>query len=150
MEEFYEKEAAFMQFNGYYDRTLDAKKRIVMPPKIRDMIGSKEFVVFAKPGEQFLRIYREEQWEEITNELLFVNDGVDRTKLQRTIFLNSENCEMDSQSRVVLPARFIEKAGIVRDIVIIGVGQRAEIWAKDRFDAMMREDDEPADFVVPF
>ena len=57
---------------------------------------------------------------------------------------------MDSQSRVVLPARFIEKAGIVRDIVIIGVGQRAEIWAKDRFDAMMREDDEPADFVVPF
>ena len=121
-----------------------------MPPKIRDMIGSKEFVVFAKPGEQFLRIYREEQWEEITNELLFVNDGVDRTKLQRTIFLNSENCEMDSQSRVVLPARFIEKAGIVRDIVIIGVGQRAEIWAKDRFNEMMNEDNEPVDFVVPF
>lgn len=150
MEEIIVKEAAYMQFNGYYDRTLDAKKRIVMPPKIRDMIGSKEFVVFAKPGEQFLRIYREEQWEEITNELLFVNDGVDRTKLQRTIFLNSENCEMDSQSRVVLPARFIEKAGIVRDIVIIGVGQRAEIWSKDRFNEMMNEDNEPVDFVVPF
>lgn len=139
-----------MQFNGYYDRTLDAKKRIVMPPKIRDMIGSKEFVVFCKPGENFLRIYRQEQWEEITNELLFVNDGVERTKLQRTIFLNSENCEMDSQSRVLLPTRFIEKAGITRDIVIIGVGQRAEIWAKDRFDEMMSENSEPVDFVLPF
>ena len=88
--------------------------------------------------------------QEITNELLFVNDGVERTKLQRTIFLNSENCEMDSQSRVLLPTRFIEKAGITRDIVIIGVGQRAEIWAKDRFDEMMNENSEPVDFVLPF
>lgn len=140
-----------MQFNGYYDRTLDAKKRIVMPPKIRDMLDSKDFVIFAKPNENFLRIYKVDEWEKITDELLFVNDGVDRTMLQRTIYRNSENCELDAQNRFVLPSRFIEKAGILRDIVILGVGKRVEIWSKERYAEMeIEEDKETIDFIMPF
>lgn len=145
-----EKEAKIMQFNGCYERTLDAKKRIVMPPKIRDMIGSKEFVLFAKPDEDCLRVYRLEQWEEITQSLLFVNDGVDRTDLQRIFFLNSENCEIDSQNRVLMPSRFIEKAGIVRDIVIVGMGMRVEIWSKERYDAMINSISVPDKISLPF
>lgn len=139
-----------MQFNGCYERMLDAKKRIVMPPKIRDMIGGKEFVIFAKPDEECLRVYREEEWEEITQSLLFANDGVDRTALQRVFFLNSENCELDSQNRVVMPTRFIEKAGIIRDIVIIGMGKRVEIWSKERYDKMINSIDVPENITLPF
>ncbi len=138
-----------MQFNGYYDRTLDSKKRIVMPPKIRDMIGGKEFIIFRRPKENFLRIYRPDEWEKTTNELLFSNDGVDRTKLQRSVFLNCENCELDAQSRFVLPTRFIEKADITRDVVIVGVGHRAEIWAKEHFAEVYDDDDEELDIVLP-
>ena len=81
---------------------------------------------------------------------MFVNDGVDRTDLQRIFFLNSENCEIDSQNRVLMPSRFIEKAGIVRDIVIIGMGMRVEIWSKERYDAMINSISVPDKISLPF
>jgi MraZ protein len=112
-----------------------------MPPKIRDMIGGKDFILFRMPKENCIRIYRPEEWEENTNKL-FVDDGVDRTELQRRVFLNSENCELDAQSRFVMPTRFIEKAGIKRDIIVIGIGKRAEIWAKEKYVEKYGNDEE--------
>lgn len=130
-----------MFFNGCYERTIDPKNRIVMPPKLRDAIGSKEFVVFTDPTEDFVRLYRLEEWEEMAEKLLYSDDGEDRTVLQRTLYRYSENCELDSQSRFVLPPRFVEKAGIERDIVIIGIGKRIEIWSKDRYEATVLKED---------
>lgn len=130
-----------MFFNGCYERTIDPKNRIVMPPKLRDALGAKEFVIFTDPTENFIRLYRIEQWEEMTDKLLYADDGVDRTVLQRALYRYSENCELDSQSRFVLPPQFVERAGIVRDIVIIGLGKRIEIWAKDRYEETVVKDD---------
>lgn len=142
--------AVTKKFSGCYERTLDIKKRIVMPPKIRDVMGCKEFILFSDPKEEFLRIYREEDWDEVTDELLYANNGVDKTKLQRKVSLNYINCEMDAQNRVVLPGRFIDRAGIIRDIVILGVGKRVEIWSKERFEKMLEDDTEPVDIQLRY
>lgn len=139
-----------MQFNGAYERILDSKKRIIMPPKLREMWGEKELVLFSNPKDQYIRVYKVEDWEAIAEQNLFKNDGIDRSKEQRAFFLNSESCEMDAQGRFVLPNRFIERAGIERDIVITGLGKRIEIWAKERFDAEVNPDESDIGFTMPW
>ena len=49
----------------------------------------------------------------------------------------------------MLPSRFIEKADITRDVVIVGVGHRAEIWAKEHFAEVYDDEDEELDIVLP-
>ena len=49
-----------------------------------------------------------------------------------------------------MPSRFIEKAGIVRDIVIVGMGMRVEIWSKERYDVMINSISVPDKISLPF
>ncbi len=123
-----------MRFAGEFERTLDAKNRIVMPPKLKNCLEDGKFVLCCMPSENFIRVYKVDDWDELTDKHLFIDDGVDRTALQRYVFHNSENCELDAQNRFALLPKFIERAGIQRDIVLIGVGKRAEIWAKEKYE----------------
>lgn len=124
-----------MRFAGEYERTLDAKNRIVMPPKLKNCLEDGQFVLCCMPNENFIRVYKPSDWDELTDKHLFVDDGVDRTKLQRYVFHNSDNCELDAQNRFALLPKFIERAEIEREIVIIGVGKRAEIWSKKNYES---------------
>lgn len=138
-----------MRFAGQFERTLDTKNRIVMPPKLRNCFEDNTFVICCFPTEEFIRVYKSSDWEELTENHLFVDDGVDRTDLQRYIFCNSEYCELDAQSRFVIQPKFIERTGIDRDAIIIGVGKRAEIWAKDKYQ-LKTETYQAGKIVTPF
>lgn len=128
-----------VRFAGEYERTLDSKNRIVLPPKIRNCFEDNTFVICCFPTENFIRVYRVSDWEELTDKYLFVDDGVDRTDLQRYIFRNTEYCELDAQNRFGISSKFIERTGIERDIMIAGIGRRAEIWAKDKYQHKLDE-----------
>lgn len=140
----------FMLFSGSYDRTLDAKKRIIMPPKIRDDLGTRQIVLFADPDEECIRVYREEQWEDLAEKILYAEDGDSDADKQRDFFFYSEKCEIDSQSRFVLPAKYIEAAGIEKDIVILGLGRRVEIWAKERLEKVRENSKHKVKFKLPY
>lgn len=124
-----------MYFAGDYERTLDTKNRIVMPPKLKECLNDEGFVLCCMPNENFIRVYKNSDWEKLTDEHLFVDDGVDRTDLQRYIFHNSENCSLDAQNRFTVNPKFSKMTNITREVVLIGVGKRAEIWSKSEFEA---------------
>ena len=56
-------------------------------------------------------------------------------QMQRYFMAGAVECECDKQGRVMIPAKLREHAGIVKDIVSVGVVNKIEIWSKERWEA---------------
>lgn len=139
-----------MRFNGEYYHSIDTNNRVIMPAKIKDALYGQSFTIYHKPGETCLRLYVTSEWNEMVYKIAYVDDGVDRTDLQRHFSINSKRYELDAQGRFVIPAKFIEAAGLKKEIVTIGVGPRAEIWDKEAYEAQINKPDPIANIVLPY
>ena len=125
---------------GEYNHQLDAKNRIRIPSKMKKELGEKYY--FAKGTDRCLFVFPEEiareQFAKI--EEVKISDAEKRRGI-RAFTKSFVLAEEDNQGRVVLPANLREFAGIKKDIVFCGVGNRAEIWAKEVFDEYFADDD---------
>ena len=116
---------------GEYYHNLDAKGRVSIPSKFRDDLGGT--FVLSKGLDNCLYAYSTKEWEGFQNELLALR-GQDAQKVRRFFFSGASECEIDTQVRVVLPPVFREYAGLKKELVIIGVSNRAEIWDKEKWE----------------
>lgn len=116
-----------MYFNYTYNHTLDAKNRLFIPVKFREQLGEK-FVIFKGP-ENCLYVYDKETFEEVGRQ--FINHP--NRKVQRSFFGQAADASADKQGRVTLTADQVEYAKLKKDAVIIGAGQRIEIWAAEEY-----------------
>ena len=117
-------------FIGEYHHTIDEKNRIIIPAKFRGELG-KEFIV-TRGIENCLFVYSLENWAKITtklNALPFTKK--DARTFNRFFMSGATNVELDKQGRVNVTAPLIDYANIVKDCVIIGTGDRLEIWAQE-------------------
>ena len=76
-----------------------------------------------------LAIYPQATWDRFTEK--FASLPMSQSKVMRPLFANAAKCELDSQGRIVVPQKLRKYAGLEKDVVIIGVHDRAEIWAAD-------------------
>ena len=119
-----------IMFIGEYHHTIDEKNRIIIPAKFRGELG-KEFIV-TRGIENCLFVYSLENWAKITtklNALPFTKK--DARTFNRFFMSGATNVELDKQGRVNVTAPLIDYANIVKDCVIIGTGDRLEIWAQE-------------------
>ncbi len=116
---------------GEYYHNLDTKGRVSIPSKFRDDLGGT--FVLSKGLDNCLYAYSAREWEGFQNELLALR-GADAQKVRRFFFSGASECEIDTQGRVVLPPVFREYAGLKKELVIIGVSNRAEIWDKEKWE----------------
>lgn len=117
-------------FIGEYHHTIDEKNRIIIPAKFRGELG-KEFIV-TRGIENCLFVYSLENWAKITtklNALPFTKK--DARTFNRFFMSGATNVELDKQGRVNVTAPLIDYANIVKDCVIVGTGDRLEIWAQE-------------------
>lgn len=114
-------------FNYTYNHTLDAKNRLFIPAKFREQLGD-EFVIFKGP-EKCLYVYDKETFEEVSRQ--FINHP--NRKVQRSFFSQVSDASADKQGRVTLTADQVEYANLKKDAVIIGAGQRIEIWSAEEY-----------------
>ncbi|MBR0349937.1 MAG: hypothetical protein U0K91_08090 [Acutalibacteraceae bacterium] len=143
------QDAKNMHFNGEYFHSIDSNNRIIMPAKIKDSLYGQSFTIYHKPNEKCLRLYVTSEWDEMVYKIAYVDDGVDRTDLQRHFSINSKVYDLDAQGRFVLPAKFVEAANLKKEIVTIGIGPRAEIWDKEEYEQQLAKD-KVVDVVLPF
>ncbi|MCI8984292.1 MAG: division/cell wall cluster transcriptional repressor MraZ, partial [Hungatella sp.] len=114
-------------FMGEYNHTVDAKGRLIVPSKFREQLGD-EFVV-TKGLDGCLFVYENTEWkilEEKLKKLPLTNANA--RKINRFFLAGAALCEVDKQGRILLPAVLREFAGIGKDAVMVGVGNRIEIW----------------------
>ena len=119
---------------GEYHQNLDAKGRINVPAKFREDLG--ESFVVSKGLDNCVYIYPKEEWKRFEQELCSVQP-TQRRMLHRFFFSGAEECSTDSQGRVVIPPKIREYAGLTKEIVVIGVSDKAEIWDRGRWEEYM-------------
>ena len=130
-------------FIGEYRHSLDVKGRIIVPAKFRDGLGDK--FVLTKGLDGCLFAYSKEEWanfEEKIKSLPLTNK--DARAFVR-FFAGAVECEIDKQGRTLIPPMLREYAGLNKDLVIIGVSNRVEIWSQDKWDSYSEAEDLEAD-----
>ncbi len=122
-------------FMSEYNHTIDAKGRLIIPSKFRDQLGD-EFVV-TKGMDGCLFVYANEDWsafEQKLTSLPLINK--EARKFARFFLAGAAQVEVDKQGRILLPAPLREFAGLEKDVVLVGVGSRIEIWSRENWENM--------------
>lgn len=117
---------------GEYQHTLDAKGRLFIPAKLREQLGDS-FVV-TKGLDDCLFVYPQEAWEELEQKIRQLPMSKSRS-LQRFFLSSAADVTVDRQGRIVIPPVLRRYAGLEHDVVVIGVGERAELWDARRWNA---------------
>ncbi len=117
---------------GEYEHTLDIKGRLAMPAKLRDSLGNKFIITKGLDGCLF--VYDFEQWKILEAKLEALPMGQKKTRdYARFFFGSASEGECDKQGRVLLPANLRKHAALEKEAVIVGVGNRVEIWDSERW-----------------
>ncbi|MCK4519895.1 MAG: division/cell wall cluster transcriptional repressor MraZ [Candidatus Omnitrophica bacterium] len=127
---------------GEYIHKLDDKDRFILPAKFREKIKTlKEKKFFITRGlDGCLFLVPQEAWKRLEDKLrsLPFTKKQSRT-FNRLYFSGASEIDIDTQGRIILPEYLKEFARIQREIVIIGVADRIEIWGKEGWDRFYQE-----------
>lgn len=121
-------------FIGEYNHTIDTKGRVIMPVKFREKLG--ESFVVSKGLDNCLQVMDAEEWaafSEKLRKLPFVDP--DARNFSRFLFAGATEVEVDKQGRILIPQNLRDYAVIQKDVVLVGVASRVEIWSKEKWDA---------------
>lgn len=119
---------------GTYHHSIDAKGRMSFPTKLRDLLGG-EFYVTKSINQKCLTIYSKSEWEKLANKIAELPDSMGGLDIKRWLFSGAGELVPDKQGRVLIPSDLREFAGLKKDVVVIGLDDKAEIWDKELWDA---------------
>jgi MraZ protein len=118
---------------GEYSHTVDNKGRLIFPAKFRDDLGEK--FIATKGLDNCLFVYTPDEWAILENKLKQLPMAKPEARaFVRFFFSGAAELEADKQGRVLLPNNLREYAKLDKDVIIIGVSSRIEIWSKEAWD----------------
>jgi len=121
-------------FYGEYEHTIDKKGRIIVPSKFRDFLKEYDIKkIFVTRGlDKCLFLFTEDEWKAQESKFRSIPfTKSESRKFNRLYFSGATQVECDGQGRILLPKYLKDFAEIKRDIMIIGVSNRMEIWSKE-------------------
>ena len=127
-------------FKSQYNHTVDTKGRLIVPSKFREILG-EQFVV-TKGMDGCLFAFSNDDWkvfEEKLKALPITNKNA--RKFARFFLAGAADVEVDKQGRILLPQHLREFGEIDKDVVLVGVGSRIEIWDRDKWIVENSDDD---------
>ena len=126
------KGGTVIMFMGVYSHTIDAKGRIIVPAKFRESLGDN--IVVTKGLDNCLFVYTSEDWRKFEEKLRTLPlTNKDARKFTRFFLAGAAEMEIDKQGRILIPSVLREFAALEKDVVLVGVGSRIEIWDKARW-----------------
>ena len=117
---------------GEYEHSLDTKGRLIMPAKLREDIGEKFIITKGLDGCLFA--FSIAEWKIFEEKLrsLPISDK-DARKFSRFFFAGAIDCEIDKQGRFLISSNLREFAELEKDVIIVGMDSRIEIWSKEKW-----------------
>jgi MraZ protein len=122
-------------FQGGANLFLDGKGRMTVPARHRDILKAvaDDRLTITKSPKRCLIVFPRPAWETFRAKLLQLPMSADDW---RRIFIGSAmDVDIDGASRVLVPPELREWAGLERDVLLMGMGARFELWDKVRHDA---------------
>ncbi len=119
-------------FSGEYQHSIDAKGRVIMPAKFREALGER-FVV-TKGLDRNLLVFNMEEWQKFYDKLSTLPLASKSSRdFSRMFLAGAVECETDKQGRILLTTPLRAYASIIKDVTIIGNGNKVEIWSSENW-----------------
>lgn len=124
-------------FYGEFVHSLDRKNRLIIPAKFREALQESfvEKMIITRGLDKCLFVFSEDEWK--TQEAKFKALSFTKSesrKFNRLYFSGACELQVDKQGRVLIPVYLRSYAEIKKDVVVVGVSNRIEIWAKDKWE----------------
>ncbi|HLX19086.1 MAG TPA: division/cell wall cluster transcriptional repressor MraZ [Gaiellaceae bacterium] len=112
---------------GTHEHTIDDKSRLTLPARFRSAFASG--VVVTRGLDPCLVAYPREEWAASQSRISELDTlSSEARTLQRVVYANAVEGDLDKQGRMVISARLKDYAGLTRDVVVAGVNDHLEIW----------------------
>ena len=123
---------------GEHEHALDEKNRLTLPAKLRGPFEDGVVVTFGLDG--CLEAYPRATWDDVAGRIQSLDSlSADSRLLRRHVFAGASQGDLDRQGRLVVPGRLVERAGIAREVTVIGVHDHLEIWDRTAWREKQRE-----------
>ena len=120
-------------FRGTFDHTLDAKNRLTIPARYRAALS--DGVVLAMPIDMrpCVGLWRPAEYESFSRGALGEISPLSkrRSELERFFYGNSQEADLDAAGRIMIPSFLGDHAQLKKDVVVVGVGDRMELWSRE-------------------
>lgn len=124
---------------GEFAHNLDAKGRLIVPAKFRNELGTSMVVNRGLDG--CLALYTKDAWDKIYDSLKLLPTTKKEVRAYvRLLTAKASDVVPDSQGRILIPASLLEENGFEKECMIVGAGDKVEIWPKDRWLAYYEEE----------
>lgn len=132
-------------FSGEYECKVDAKGRMVLPSKIKANlpgVSTNELVV--KRGfEPCLVIYPMVEWKKVFSKVAGLNEfNKEYRSFQRNFLRGSSEVDMDAAGRLLIPKTMAKYAGVEKEVIVVGMGNRIEVWDPERYEEYLINDED--------
>ncbi|MDD6396914.1 MAG: division/cell wall cluster transcriptional repressor MraZ [Anaerovibrio sp.] len=125
-------------FMGEYKHSIDAKGRIILPADFREEL-TDNFVI-TKGLDNCLFLYTAEEWDKLSTKLRQLPLAkAEARAFVRFFFAGARQAECDRQGRFLVPANLRAHAKLQKDVVLIGISNRIEVWSKAEWDRYNEE-----------
>jgi MraZ protein len=124
-------------FRGSSFHTIDAKGRMIIPARFRDVIkaGGGDGVMLSRM-DLSLFAYTFEEWKKIESKILSLAEKSEAMRRFRRVFIGGAfECNCDKQGRILVPPTLRHYAGVKKEIVLVGVLDHFEIWSRENWEA---------------
>lgn len=128
-------------FRGCYEHAIDDKGRMSIPAKFREALES----TFVPPliltrQKDCLVAYPSDEWRAFESRLRALPSFDPKAQsVRRFVYAPAQECPIDKAGRILVPQTLRSFAALDRDVVLLGMGASFEIWAKERYDALMND-----------
>ena len=128
---------------GRYFHAIDAKSRLTIPARLRDAIDPREegygFVATRK-FDNVLCLYTPRTYDQIAPQFdASAQTDPDVRDYERVTYGLAEDLEVDRMGRVLIPEHLAKECGLEKEVVVVGVKNRIEVWPRDRWEAHIRK-----------
>lgn len=124
-------------FQGTVERTIDAKGRLMLPPEFRQEHEAVVLTLF----DGAVSGYPREAWKEVAASLAAIRRPNRKLRDFLRVFLgNAQEVPVDPQGRILIPQSLRNKAKLDKDVNLVGVGHKFEIWGQQGYEGLLDQD----------
>ncbi len=130
-------------FYGEYDRSIDAKGRVILPVEIREQLaedGDGPIWLTIWP-DKCLYLHSQKGWDRVS-ERIRKRKSFKNQEFVRKFYSSTKKLDPDKQGRINIPQKLLAEAEVKKDLVFAGVLDHVEIWSKERWDLSNRQIEE--------
>ena len=133
---------------GEYAQWLDEKNRVTVPARLREPFG--EGLYLTRGLDRCVALYARDGWDDFVAAQTARLDPFTREgrQMERFLFGGAVEAELDRQGRVAVPAPLMQHASLAREIVVVGVRDRLEIWDRGAWEHGLAELEGSAEVVA--